>query len=318
MKVSEIILGKGINRRKRGPRPEFDKRIGFHNRMKNIMNDDTNVTAVISESGSIPGVGAIHVSEIEPTLDALEKILGIDLKNNALGSVGKKEFSGDIDIALKIDADKIPEFMERLKKTPEIQDISKSSVIMTKVKIVGYDPEKQIAGKERTGYVQVDFMPGDPDWMKVFYHSPHENDSKYKGVIRTTFLATIAALYNQDNSEEQTDDGRPLESKRFMFSPRDGLVRVTRTPVPKKTGEGYTKQNANEIIDGPWKTTDKIADILNLGTGDDLDSFETLYNAVKKNYDPETATRIFKDFANSSQTQELGIPEEIKGYADVQ
>lgn len=317
MKVSEIILGKGRDRKRRGPRPGFEKRIGFHNRMKGIMNDDTNATAVISESGSLPGVGAIHISEIEPTLNALEKVLGVDLKNNALGSVGKKEFSGDIDIALNIDADKIPEFMERLKKTPEIQDVSKSSVIMTKVKIVGYDPKKQVEGKGRTGYVQVDFMPGDPDWMKVFYHAPHEKDSKYKGVMRTTFLATIAALYNQQNSEEETDDGRPLKSERFMFSPRDGLVRVMRTPVPKKKGEGYTKQNKNDIIDGPWRTADKIADILNLGTGDDLDSFETLYNAVKKNYDRETATRIFKDFANSKQTQELGVPEELKGYVDV-
>ena len=50
----------------------------------------------------MPGVGAIHIDEIEPTLDALEKKLGIDLKNNVLGSVGKREFSGDIDVALEI------------------------------------------------------------------------------------------------------------------------------------------------------------------------------------------------------------------------
>ena len=66
---------------------------------------------VISEGGSMPGVGAIHIDEINPTLIPLEKELGIDLRNNALGSVGKREFSGDIDVALKIDADKIPEFV---------------------------------------------------------------------------------------------------------------------------------------------------------------------------------------------------------------
>jgi hypothetical protein len=317
MKVSEIILGKGRDRKRRGPRPGWEKRIGLHNRLKDTANDDSQIKSVISESGSLPGVGAIHISEIEPTLSALEKILGIDLKNNTLGSVGKKQFSGDIDIALKIDAEQIPEFMDRLSKIPEISDITKTSVIMTKVKIVGYDPRKQVEGKERTGYVQVDFMPGDPDWMKVFYHAPHEKNSKYKGVMRTTFISTIAAIYNQDNSEKTTEDGRPLESKRFMFSPRDGLVRVLRTPMPNKKGDGYTKQNKNEIIDGPWKTADKIADILNLGTGDDLDSFETLYNAVKKNYDTDTATRIFKDFANAPLTKELGVPEEVKGYANV-
>lgn len=317
MKVSEIILGKGRDRKRRGPRPGWEKRIGLHNRLKDAANDDSQVKAVISESGSLPGVGAIHISEIEPTLTALEKVLGVDLKNNALGSVGKKEFSGDIDIALKIDAEQIPEFMDKLSKIPEISDIKKTSVIMAKVKIVGYDPRKQAEGKDRTGYVQVDFMPGDPDWMKVFYHAPHEKDSKYKGVMRTRLLSTIAAIYNQDNSEATINDGRPLESKRFMFSPQDGLVRILRTPMPNKKGDGYTKQNKNEVIDGPWKTADKIADILNLGTGDDLDSFETLYNAVKKNYDNDTATRIFKDFANSDLIKELGVPEEIKGYVNV-
>lgn len=317
MKVSEIILGKGRDRKRRGPRPGWEKRIGLHNRLKDTANDDSQVKSVISEGGSLPGVGAIHISEIEPTLTALEKVLGVDLKNNALGSVGKKEFSGDIDIALKIDAEQIPEFMDKLSKVPEISDIKKTSVIMSKVKIVGYDPRKQVKGKERTGYVQIDFMLGDPDWMKVYYHAPHEKNSKYKGALRTRMLATIAAIYNQDNSESTIDDGRPLESRRFMFSPQDGLVRILRTPMPNKKGDGYTKQNKNEIIDGPWKTADKIADILNLGTGDDLDSFETLYNAVKKNYDNETATRIFTDFANSDIARQLGVPEEVKGYANV-
>ena len=35
---------------------------------------------IISEGGAMPGVGPIHISEIEPTLTALEKVLKIDLK----------------------------------------------------------------------------------------------------------------------------------------------------------------------------------------------------------------------------------------------
>ena len=35
---------------------------------------------ILSEGGSLPGVGAIHNDEIAPTLDKLESILGIDLK----------------------------------------------------------------------------------------------------------------------------------------------------------------------------------------------------------------------------------------------
>ena len=65
----------------------------------------------ISEGGAMDGVGPIHIDEIEPTLDSLEKVLKIDLKNNVLGSVGKRTLSGEIDVALQVEPDQIPEFI---------------------------------------------------------------------------------------------------------------------------------------------------------------------------------------------------------------
>ena len=269
---------------------------------------------ILSEGGSLPGVGAIHIDEINPTLIPLEKELGIDLRNNALGSVGKREFSGDIDVALKIDTDKIPEFVERLKKSSQIMDIAKSSVIMTKVKIMDFDETKE-DGRPRTGYVQVDFMPGDPDWLKTYYHSPNEKDSQYKGVYRNIMIASIAGSVNIENSEQTIDDGRPLQSKRFMFSPRDGLVRVLRRPVPKASGNGYTKKNNNKIIDGPWKTADDIAKNLGLDNGEDLYSYETLVKVIKKNLSPEEQKATFTAFVNNNTIKGMGIPPDIQEYS---
>jgi hypothetical protein len=265
---------------------------------------------MLNEGGSMPGVGPIHISEIEPTLDALEKVLSIDLKNNVLGSVGKKEFSGDIDVALEIDPDSIPAFIENLKKTPEIMDIAKSSVIMTKVKIVNYDPEKQTS-KPRTGFVQIDFMPGDPGWMKTYYHSPSDKESKYKGVFRNIMIATIAAVYDRKDSEETIDDGRSVESERWMWSPTDGLVRIKRTPVPKKSGDGYTKKNNNEVIGKPIKNADAIAKALGLDGAKDLNSFESLLAAVEKNYPAEMAQKIKDSFAENGQVKDIGVPDEL-------
>lgn len=268
------------------------------------------MTNKLFEGGAMPGVGPIHIDEINPTLDALERVLKIDLKNNVLGSVGKKEFSGDIDVALQIETDAIPEFMEKLKKTPEIMDIAKSSVIMTKVKIVNYDPEKQTT-KPRTGFVQVDFMPGDPGWMKTYYHSPSDKESKYKGVFRNIMIATIAAIYDRKDSEEKIDDGRPVESERWMWSPTDGLVRIKRTPVPKANGEGYTKKNNNEIIGKPIKDANGIAKALGLNSGKDLNSFESLLAAVEKNYPTDIAQKIKDNFAENGQVKDIGVPDEL-------
>jgi hypothetical protein len=260
----------------------------------------------------MPGVGAIHISEIEPTLKALEKVLGIDLRNNTLGSVGKKQFSGDIDVAVDIKPEDIPALVEKLKTIPEIMELAKSSVIMTKVKIAGYDPKKEAPGKPRTGFVQVDFMPGDPGWMKTFYHAPHEKDSKYKGVYRNILISTIAAFLDRKDSEEKIADGRPLQSERYMWSSSDGLVRIKRTPEPNKKGDGYTKKNINKIIDGPYKNPDEIAKVLKLTNADDLYSYETLRKAMDDKYPPELVKKMLKDFANNSVIKDAGVPDNIK------
>ena len=267
--------------------------------------------SIIMEGGAMPGVGAIHIDEINPTLEQLEKSLGLGLKDFTLGSVGKRQFSGDIDVALNLPPEELPAFVEKLKKNPLIKDIAKSSVIMTKVQIQNFDKSKS-DGRPRTGFVQVDFMPGDPGWLKTYFHSPSEDESKYKGVFRNVMVATMAAVHNRDDSDAEVEDGRPLESRRFMWSPTDGLVRVLRTPVPAKNGNGYTKKNQNKVIDGPWKQADEIAKQLGLNSAKDLNSFESLLDAMKKSYTQEEQKKVIDNLKDSKVVQDIGIPDEIK------
>ena len=265
----------------------------------------------LTEGGSMPGVGAIHISEIEPTLGYLEKLLHIDLKNNVLGSVGKKEFSGDIDVAISIPPEEMPAFIEKLDALPEILDMAKSSVIMTKVKIAGYDPSKE-TDKPRTGFVQLDFMPGDPGWMKTYYHSPSESESKYKGVFRNVLLNEIAANYDSSSSGEEIADGRPTKVTRFMFSPAKGLIKIARTPAKNKAGTGYTKANNDAVIDGPWQAPEEIVRVLDLGDIGSLNSYESLKAAIEKNYPRELVDQILTRFANSPIVKDIGVPDDIK------
>ena len=272
------------------------------------------MTSKLFEGGAMPGVGPIHIDEINPTLDVLERALGIDLKNNVLGSVGKKEFSGDIDVALQIDPDDVPAFIDKLKATPAILDIDKSSVIMTKVQIQSYDQNKQTQ-KPRTGYVQVDFMMGNPGWLKTYYHSPSDKESKYKGVFRNILIATIAAVWQRKDSEQKIDDGRAVESERWMWSPTDGLVRIRRTPVPKANGVGYTKKNKNEIIGDPIKDAEGIAKALGLDGPQDLNSYESLKKAIETNYSKAIVQKILDGFAQNPQVQDIGVPDELRSQA---
>ena len=282
------------------------------------------MTNKLLEGGSMPNVGPIHIDEINPTLDALEKDLGIDLKNNVLGSVGKKEFSGDIDVAIQVAPEDIPELIKKLEASSLIKALQKTSIIMTSVDIIGFDPNKQSDDPkhgERTGTVQVDFMPGDPGWMKTYYHSPSADESKYKGVFRNIMIATICAIYQRDASEEKIDDGRPVEVERWMWAPDKGLVRIKRVPKPKAKGDGYTKANLNTVIGNPIQTAPEIAKALGLDGPEDLNSYESLKAAMEKNYAPEMVEKILDSFADNKQVQDIGVPDDLvkqESLADVQ
>jgi hypothetical protein len=292
-----------------GWKTEFER---WQKRYGTFENTKLNKYFIINEGGAMPGVGAVHIDEINPTLEALEKSIGIDLKDHVLGSVGKREFSGDIDVALDIKAEELPAFVEALKKNPLVLDIAKSSVIMTKVKIVDFDKSKT-DGRPRTGFVQIDFMPGDPGWMKTYYHSPSDKESQYKGVFRNIMIASMAAVLDRQLSDAKLEDGRAMEELRYMWSPTEGLLRVKRTPVPNKAGTGYTKKNKNETVDGPWKQPDEIAKMLKLDSGADLNSFESLLTAMQKNWTKEAQRYVIDGFKENGVVKDVGIPSELDG-----
>lgn len=275
----------------------------------------------LMESGSMEGAGPIAREEILPTLKAVEKDLGISLSDVTLGSaamnragtLGKKEFSGDIDAAVNIAKEDRESFEEKLKDSKLILDYRMGNTVTTKVQIVGYDANRTrkdgTIPEGRTGYVQLDFMPGNPAAKQAFYHSPEEGSSKYKGAYRTELLMIVAAQYDQRPGQERTQDGRPVEVERWMFSPDHGLVRVMRKLKPAKKG-GYTKAHTDEIIGEPITDPDAIAKALGLGSGDDLDSFESLWAAVQQHRTPQDAADVRTAVLNN-HIMKVNPPEEM-------
>lgn len=273
------------------------------------------------ESGSMPGVGPIHIDEIKPTLAKLEQSLGMDLQNWTLGSVGKKEFSGDIDIAVQINSpEEFKELERKVAASPIVIDQQpKGGLLLTTTMIVNYDPDKKStdpAHGPRTGKVQVDFMPGgDPNWLKTYYHSPSREESQYKGVFRNILISTIAAMYGRERSEEEIEDGRPVSVKRWKWG-NNGLLRVERKPKPKANGEGYTKANIDTVIDKPITDGDEVAQALGLEGVKDLNSYESLKLAIEKNYPEELTQKILDSFAQNAQVKDIGVPPELRSQAD--
>jgi len=177
----------------------------------------------------------IAQADIMPTVQWLESITGIDFTTDKdpidgqparwLGSTGRKESSGDLD--LQIDATEISK--EQL--------IAKLS---TWARQQGVDPQKYIkksgisvhfftaiGGDPRRGFVQTDFMfANKPRWNQFVLRS--DPASAYKGALRNIMINSMAksmgyklnqndGIANRDTSDIITDD--PDAVARLLLNP---------------------------------------------------------------------------------------------------
>jgi hypothetical protein len=156
-------------------------------------------------------------SDIFTTVSWLENITGLSLKDNMLGSGGKKESSGDLDIGVdesKTSKDELVNILSNwcVKNNYDPKQFIKKSGISVHFKT-------PINGKEENGYVQTDFMFGDLNWLKFAMFSAGDA-SKYKGQLRRIVMQSIAkakgytiggnALIDRETKKEITRDPQQI------------------------------------------------------------------------------------------------------------
>jgi hypothetical protein len=157
-----------------------------------------------------------------------------------LGTTGKKESSGDLDLA--VDATKVTKdvlIQQLLNRGIDKADIRKTGdSVHLKTPILG-DPSN--------GYVQTDFMFGNPEWQRWSLRGAGEG-SPYKGVHRQVLMASIA------------------KAQGMKWSYKNGLV----------------DRETNQVIS---QNPAEIAQKLIGGTPADLESVETIVAKIKPRAD---------------------------------
>lgn len=237
----------------------------------------------------------INRKDIDATLLDISKKLKIPrltyeyLKNNLMGSVGKQPTSGDIDIAL----DK-RDFNLRTINLKAREVLGNNFVHSKGVKGGQLNVAWPIAGNVDKGYIQVDFISGNPEWLKFSHHSPGEI-SKYKGVYISTMLGILSKmmkdyeLYDPDTEERIARVG-------LGYNLEQGLKRFWK--LQRRPGQGLSKVDP-DYWESNVKTLDnklpprfdrigriddpkKVVDILLPGiTPDQIGTFEDLWNIIK-------------------------------------
>lgn len=273
--------------------------------------------------GAVSGCGTIHKSEIAPTLDQLTAdwtgMSPVNFNECLVGSTGKREYSGDIDLVLdtkwcKLSSGAIADFLREMTGAANVA--RHGEMVHLKYPIKNFDASQNEIGP-RTGFVQIDFNIGDAAWEKVYHFSPGDK-SAYKGAHRNLGIAAITTVVDVTRDDEVDTFNRPIVSKRWKWSPH-GFVRVIRQSQRDKNTNVWMKKQLDTVIDGPYFDADRIASILfEDGTAADIESLETLMVAVKRNFGMVDQERIWKrmaeNFSDWSQGKDFWYPPEIDKY----
>lgn len=184
---------------------------------------------VFKDAKGNPATGRITRDNVVPTVQWLEGLTGLNLVDNMLGSTGKAETSGDLDLG--IDSTKIS-------KDVLVQQLLRKGVKNIDIKKTGdaVHYKAPILGDAANGFVQVDFMfTENPNWQH-FYMAGGVAGSKFKGVHRNVLMASLAKAQN------------------MKFSPKFGLLDratnevITQDPTEiavRLLGQGHT---ANDLV----------------------------------------------------------------------
>lgn len=278
---------------------------------------------------AVVGVGTIHILEIAPTLRQIERDLGFrenDLDGRILGSVGKKEYSGDIDLVFAtLPSNEMMEFFTNLKKVYGQDKVRKNgNMCNVAVPIVDFNATF-IDRLPRTGTVQVDFVFGEEEFTRLFNYSPGDT-SKYKGVHRNIALSAVASWIDRKESAELDNQGRPIEKIRWKWGPA-GFFKIKRYSRKDKNGDWIKTQSDEQI--GSVKYDPKLIAEIMFGDGaevSDLNSLESIIEACKRSYDKEQQEKVFDTFAYNlidynkrspkTNLSSYGVPIEIQPFMD--
>jgi hypothetical protein len=152
---------------------------------------------IFKDEQGVPVTRRINKNEIPDTINWLEKLTGLDLtKEKAkdglptkwLGSTGRKESSGDLDLAVNSQEISKAELESQLKNWATQQGLNpKEWVAKSGISVHFKTP---ILGDVKNGFAQTDFMFLDNPAWGIFLLS--QGPSEYKGMFREVLLNNVA------------------------------------------------------------------------------------------------------------------------------
>jgi hypothetical protein len=225
----------------------------------------------LNEGGAAMSASRINAQNIKSTFDRYIKnvIKKIDSKAEykTIGSLGKKDSSGDIDVAIKtkLTLDQVSDKLKSLNIDHKISHGLKQ--IYTEYPI--YDSD----GKDTGKMVQVDLMFGDPDFMSSTYWAPGERQSKFNGsdlsvlfagFSRFTKVKTINDIENKEKWYNIKQE-HPKATLAYVYDINKGIFLKARWMKEATRGKfkGQMRETSERLPNPEATTIQGIIDIWN-------------------------------------------------------
>jgi hypothetical protein len=298
--------------------------------------------SLLKEGGhAFDGVGPILKENIKDTIEYLKNIVFVPLNiddslwTSEIGSVGKKDQSGDIDIAINMLELQNQFNVESINdvKTILVDQLNKNDIPVRKVG-PNIHIKFPIQGTQEGEFVQVDFFPSkDLEYTKMNMYSPAQHESKYKGVHRSNALGSLIKAVSMNIAEDAVDeerneyidpDGRKYPGLRFQHISMldDGFYQVTKTFKGKK-GIVKTAQKDDSKTKFITKSFQEILNILfgeNKYSVSDISSFENIWNKILMDesfpYKDKIDDIVVSLYALFSKDKHNVVPDEITEYIE--
>ena len=287
--------------------------------------------------GAVGDVDRINQENVEATLKAIStkiiKPLKITTKDiGILGSTGKRKpggSSGDIDIAIDANkvlranaiqiADELFDFIAGKAKNVSNTVVSNKGTGVISLQF----PISNTDGKQKNKKVQLDLMIVDNlDLAKFNFWSPHEEQSKWKGIYRNIILSSMASVMDFEVLEKGYDENDvevPTLFKRNFIDLKRGLMRGLQTRIGK-SGKLFAKGRKQTLETKVLENQPEgiIKAILGPAfTVKDAESFESLFKILDhpKYLYRSKKKEIIKTFiAVISRSKGLVVPDEMERF----
>ena len=287
--------------------------------------------------GAVGDVDRINQENVEATLKAIStkiiKPLKITTKDiGVLGSTGKRKpggSSGDIDIAIDANkvlranaiqiADELFDFIAGKAKKVSNTVVSNKGTGVISLQF----PISNTDGKQKNKKVQLDLMIVDNlDLAKFNFWSPHEEQSKWKGIYRNIILSSMASVMDLEVLEKGYDENDvevPTLFKRNFIDLKRGLMRGLQTRIGK-SGKLFAKGRKQTLETKVLENQPEgiIKAILGPAfTVKDAESFESLFKILDhpKFLYKNKKKNIIKSFIEViSKSKGLVVPDEMEEF----